>query len=159
MQNDMTELVAQVVQMVIVPLLMWALVIVRNYLMSRIENEKAQSILMLADEAVRAGVGEVGQTFVDAIKNDGHALTAEQAQSAARMAFTRAVQILGTSGVDVLQKATGDINAYLMAKIEAEVRQTRLPAAIIEYNTAADDLDYAEADEISEVEAIKESEL
>lgn len=122
------DLITMMVQMILIPLAMWGILIVRNYLLSKIENEKVKQIFILADEAVRAAVGEAGQTFVDEIKSSGQMLTTEEAEKAAKMAFYRAVQILGVDGVAILERATGDINSYISAKIEEEVRRTKIPA-------------------------------
>lgn len=124
------EIIILIIQSLIIPLATWGLAMLRTYLLAKAKDARIQSAILLADSAIAAAVGEVGQVFVDELKKDD-AFTAEHAQEAFEMASDRVKKILGDGGIALLVQATGDANAYITAKIEELVRETKVPTALI----------------------------
>lgn len=120
------EIITTIIQMVIAPLLIYAVLLARNYILAKIKSAQVERAILLATDAVTAAVGEAGQTFADTIKAEQGYLTAEQARTAFDQALSNARKILGAGGVDLLKTVTEDVNTYLAAKIEEEVRRTRV---------------------------------
>lgn len=118
------EIITLVLQGVIVPLIIWSIYVVRNYLSAQIENVTAKRILMQAANAAQIAVGQTMQTYVDNVKN-----TADWNIEAQHLAFAKAknvaLEILGEEGCKLLQSVVGDANAYLEAAIEAAVAETK----------------------------------
>lgn len=119
-----TEIITLVLQGVIVPLVIWGIYVVRNYLSVQIENVTAKRILMQAADAAQKAVSQTMQTYVDNVKN-----TPDWNIEAQRLAFAKAknvaLEILGEEGCKLLQNVVGDTNAYLEAAIEAAVAETK----------------------------------
>lgn len=72
-------------------------------------------------EAVATAVTYTSQTYVDALKNSGK-FTKENQEEALKKAVEQAEKLLTAEARSFLEKAYGDLNAYLVSKIEAEVR-------------------------------------
>lgn len=119
-----TEILTLILQGVIVPLIIWGIYELRNYLSAKIANATAQRILNQAAEAAQMAVRQTMQTYVDNIKD-----TAEWDAEAQRLAFAKAkntaVEILGDEGCKLLQSVVGDANAYLEAAIETAVAKAK----------------------------------
>lgn len=114
------NLLEMVVKLVLVPLIAYALTLLRGYIMRTVKIKQVESILLQAANAVELAVGETTQVFVDVLKEKG-----EFTEHSAREAFTRAkartLDILGPAGQALLERSVGDINDYMKALIEAEV--------------------------------------
>ncbi|MDO5016524.1 MAG: hypothetical protein Q4E09_05915 [Eubacteriales bacterium] len=114
------ELITLILQGVVVPLLIWGIYEVRNYLTAKVKNATARRILVQATDAAEKAVRETMQTYVDSIKD-----TPEWSVEAQRIAFDKAkhsaLEILGEEGWSLLQSVVGDANAYLTAAIESAV--------------------------------------
>ena len=114
-----------VIQAVIVPCLIYVIRLAQRYAHSNMKNASVERALMLAGDAVCASVGLAGQTFVDSIKKEQGHLTPEQAKAAAGMALDKSLELLNSETKNILQGSLGDLEAYLKAKIEEEVRRTK----------------------------------
>lgn len=126
--NEILELILNAV---LLPLIIWGATAFGNYIRVRIQSARIQGTLDLAINAITAAVGAVGQTFVDELKARGE-FTSERALEAFQMAKERAIEILGERGIEMLIKVTGDAEAYINAKIEEIVRETRTPTALLQ---------------------------
>jgi hypothetical protein len=116
------EIIAMIVQSVLVPLLVWGILILRNYLAKQIKQEQAVAILDQATDAIAKSVAEVGQVYVDNIKGTEE-WNKDAQQRAARLAAERAKQLLGQEGLAVLESTVGSVNLYIDAGIEEAVRK------------------------------------
>lgn len=119
-----TEIIALILQGVVVPLIIWGIYEIKNYLSAKIANANAQRILSQATDAAEKAVRETMQTYVDAIKNTPD-WGAETQAIALGKAKETALTILGEEGLKLLQRAVGDANTYIETAIEAAVAQTK----------------------------------
>ena len=84
-------------------------------------NETAVRYLTEAAEAVETAVLHTAQTYVDGLKASDK-WTKENQKEALSMAIKEAKFLLTEEAEAFLGKAYGDLNNYLTAKIEAEVK-------------------------------------
>lgn len=105
----------------------------KEWLDAKIDGEKhgyIEKIVLRATDAVYTAVRDIGQTYVDAIKEgaaDGK-LTAEERASAKRRAVRKARDLIGPAGLDVLLEVLGSdvrVNKFLESKIEAAVKDVK----------------------------------
>lgn len=97
---------------------------VASYIKSKLKVGERAELLSRAVEAVSVAVKTTAQTYVDTLKKEG--LFGEEAQKAAFNAAKATAYGLLTDGVkEAITQAYGDIDAYLGAKIEAEVAATK----------------------------------
>ncbi len=92
-----------------------------QYLASKSESEIAKKYLTDVADAISTAVTYTSQTYVDALKNSGK-FTKENQEEALKKAVEQAEKLLTAEARSFLEKAYGDLNAYLVSKIEAEVR-------------------------------------
>lgn len=92
-----------------------------RYLAAKSESEIAKKYLMDVADAISTAVTYTSQTYVDALKASGN-FTKENQEEALKKAVEQAERLLTAEARSFLEKAYGDLNAYLVSKIEAEVR-------------------------------------
>lgn len=92
-----------------------------KYLASKTENEAAKKYLEDVADAVSTAVTYTSQTYVDALKKSDK-FTKENQEAALQMAVDKAETLMTAEARAFLEKAYGDLNAYLVSRIEAEVR-------------------------------------
>lgn len=92
-----------------------------QYLASKSESEIAKKYLMDVADAISTAVTYTSQTYVDGLKASGN-FTKENQEEALKKAVEQAEKLLTAEARNFLEKAYGDLNAYLVSKIEAEVR-------------------------------------
>ena len=120
------DIIALLLQSVLVPLLIYGIALLRNYVMARIQNTQALQAIDMASDAAAKAVAQTAQCFVDEIKGTKDWDAAAMQQAFASSVLT-AKEILGTEGLLLLQKVTGDVNTYLSAAIEEAVRNSKHP--------------------------------
>lgn len=101
-----------------------------KYLASKTENEAAKKYLEDVADAVSTAVTYTSQTYVDALKKSDK-FTKENQEAALQMAVDKAATLMTAEARAFLEKAYGDLNAYLVSRIEAEVRVQKQQANII----------------------------
>lgn len=103
---------------------------VGEYLASKTENEKVKVYLKEATTAISTAVAHTSQTYVDALKKSG-TFSKENQEAALQKSLEEAKKLLTAEAAEFLRKAYGDLDTYLIANIEAEVRAQKLfaPAA------------------------------
>lgn len=103
---------------------------VGEYLASKTENEKVKVYLKEATTAISTAVAHTSQTYVDALKKNG-TFSKENQEAALQKSLEEAKKLLTAEAAEFLRKAYGDLDTYLIANIEAEVRAQKLftPAA------------------------------
>lgn len=101
-----------------------------RYLASKTDNETAKKYLADVDAAISTAVTYTSQTYVDALKKSG-SFTKENQEEALKKAVEQAEKLLTAEARSFLEKAYGDLNAYLVSKIEAEVRVQKQQAGTI----------------------------
>lgn len=109
---------------VIIPLLVAVGKAVSNYLKTRTKNETLQKYFDRANDAIVTAVAEVMQTFVETMKREG-TWNREAAAKALEMAKDKAIEIMGVAAWKALPEIVGDVEAWLISKIEAATLQTK----------------------------------
>lgn len=92
-----------------------------RYASAKTDNALAQKYLEDAANAIATAVSRTNQTYVDTLKKSG-TFTKENQQEALGMAIKEAVNLMTHETINFLKEAYGDMNDYLVSKIEAEVR-------------------------------------
>lgn len=100
-----------------------------KYFAARAENETVRKYLEDAADAVGTAVIYTSQTYVDELKNSGK-FTRENQEEALRKAVEQAEKLLTAEARAFLEEAYGDLNDYLISRIEAEVRTQKHEAPI-----------------------------
>ena len=95
-----------------------------KYLASTVENETARKYLEDAADAVSTAVTYISQTYVDALKNSNQ-FTGENQEEALQKAVEQAERLLTAEARAFLENAYGDLDTYLISRIEAEVRKQK----------------------------------
>lgn len=103
---------------VIIPLLLGVGNAIKNYIKTKIKNEKFEKYIEQANDAVFIAVAEVMQTFVTTMKDKGE-WNEDNAKKAFELAKYKAIEIIGAEALSALPEVVGDLTAWLTAKIEA----------------------------------------
>jgi len=119
---NINEIIALILQAVLVPLLIYAANLARNYLMAQTKSLQVQRALDQATDAVIKAVDMTSQTFVDEIKGTTE-WNKEAMKQAFDLSFATAVSILGKEGTELLELVTGDAKSYIEAAIESAVAE------------------------------------
>lgn len=105
----------------------------KELLEEKIAGEKhnyAEAVAIRATDAIYTATAEIGQTYVDAIKEgkaDGKLDDAEKAEAKKRAA-ARAKQLIGPEGIRVLSEVLGGEYAaetFISSKIEAAIKDAK----------------------------------
>lgn len=119
---NINEIIALILQAVLVPLLIYAANLARNYLMAQTKSLQVQRALDQATDAVIKAVDMTSQTFVDEIKGTAE-WNKEAMKQAFDLSFATAIGILGKEGTELLELVTGDAKSYIEAAIESAVAE------------------------------------
>ena len=84
-------------------------------------SEAAARYIGEASDAVSTAVLHTAQTYVDALKKGG-AFNVDEQKTALQLALATARGQLTQGAEDFIKAAYGDVNGYLEAKIEAEIK-------------------------------------
>lgn len=88
------------------------------------EDIKTQGYIAEIADAVSVAVATTSQTYVDALKKAG-GFTADAQKEAAQKALTACIASISPAAQTFITSAYGDLTAYLMNRIEAEVRKQK----------------------------------
>ncbi len=88
---------------------------------AKCENEKTKKYLDEITNAIATAVAATSQTYVDALKT-GNAFDQAAQTEALQRAKNTALSILSPAARNFLSETTEDVNSYLTAKIEEQVR-------------------------------------
>lgn len=97
---------------------------------TQIENDTAKHYLDEITNAVTTAVTATSQTYVDALKKD-NAFTKEAQLEALNKAKDTALSILSPAAVQFISEVYGDLNNFLVAKIEETVRVQKTSQGIL----------------------------
>lgn len=95
-----------------------------KYLASKTDNALAKKYLEDVADAVGTAVTYTSQTYVDGLKNSKN-FSKENQEAALQKAVEKAKELLTEDARKFLEEAYGDLNEYLISKIEAEVRRQK----------------------------------
>ncbi len=101
-----------------------------RYLAAKSESEIAKKYLTDVADAISTAVAYTSQTYVDGLKVSGK-FTKENQEEALQMAVDKAATLMTAEARAFLEKAYGDLNAYLVSRVEAEVRVQKQQAGTI----------------------------
>lgn len=121
------ELLHDIYQVCFFPLIL----VLAGYLISWLRSEKEQALARIESEqgdryaaqifdTISACVGATTQTYVQSLKAQGK-FDKEAQQQAFKDTYTAVLKLLTEEAKEYIAMAYGDIQAYLTAKIEAEV--------------------------------------
>ena len=130
---ELQELLTTITQMVFIPLLIaltgYAVKWINakaNNLKANIQNEYAQKYIDMLNDTITAAVIAVNQTYVDALK-DQNAFTKEAQEEAFKRVYETVMLSLTEEADKYLSEIVGDLNAYITAKIEEQVKINKQP--------------------------------
>lgn len=125
---ELQELLTTITQMVFIPLLIALTGYVvkwinakANNLKVNTQNEYAQKYINILNDTITAAVIAVNQTYVDALK-DQNAFTKEAQEGAFKRVYETVMLSLSEEADKYLSEIIGDLNAYITAKIEEQVK-------------------------------------
>ena len=121
------ELLAQIMEVVIIPLLgVLTTYIVKlvntkiNEISDKRKNELEKKYLNMLGETITDCVIATSQTYVDSLKQKGE-FTTEAQKEAFNKTYDAVMAILSEDAKVYLAEVVGDLNLYITQKIEAEV--------------------------------------
>ena len=127
----MPEIIIQIFQLCIIPLLGILTKYLVDYLNARrdelnakTENETAQKYTTMIFDTITKCVIATNQTYVNSLKEQ-NAFDAEAQKTAFNKTMNAVVEILSEDAKQYIIETTGDLNTYLTNLIEAEVNKNR----------------------------------
>lgn len=90
-------------------------------IVNKVDSDIADKYISMVFETVRDCVSATTQTYVDSLKKAGTFDAAAQ-KAALQMTLSSVLTILTDDAKEYLATAYGDVNTYLLTKIEAEVK-------------------------------------
>ena len=131
MEFNWTELLYQLFELVLVPVLGILTVYVVTLIKSKTEEIKSKSnnallnkYLDMLQVTVSDCVVATTQTYVDTLKKEGK-FTEEAHKEAFDRTFNNVLNILSADAKEYLTEAVGDLDSYITTKIEAEINRTK----------------------------------
>lgn len=88
------------------------------------ESELVDKYILMLGETISTCVIATKQTYVETLKKD-KIFDAEAQKQALQMTLDAVMNILTDEAKEYLTEAYGDLNAYILQKIEAEVNMTK----------------------------------
>ena len=129
---DWAKIVAQIFEIVIIPLLsvatlylIYFIKVKINELKQKIESNKAKEYLDLLDKTIAEAVLAMNQTYVEALKQEGK-FDAEAQKIAFTKVYEQVLKILSKDSKMYLEKAVDDLKELITNKIEAQVKLSKL---------------------------------
>lgn len=125
------EMLQQIFQVCIIPLLgvltTYLVMFIKNKsaaLQEQTDNELYKKYIALLDETITKCVIATNQTYVEALK-DKNAFDIEAQKKAFEMTYQSVLAILSKDAQEYLTEAVGDLNAYIVKSIEAQVNANK----------------------------------
>lgn len=120
MNEIIINIISVVVTVIVIPLITLIGTKLVTWINSKINNEKATSILTTATNVVISAVRSVLQTYVDTLKKEGKFDDASK-----KLALLKAKDIalsqIGTGVQMYIEKTYGDLDVWLTTQIEATI--------------------------------------
>lgn len=127
-----TQLVAQIFQICIIPLLGVLTTFLITWIKSKKEalkqqtdSELAKKYLDMLDNTITDCVIAMNQTYVNSLKQQGK-FDSEAQKKAFTDVYNKVIAILGQDAIEYLNSAVGDLNEYITSKIEKEVSSNKI---------------------------------
>ncbi len=126
------EVLNQIFQTCIVPLLGIVVAMIiravnakKSELSAATDNQLTQKYINLLASTITDCVIATNQTYVDALKEQ-NAFTKEAQEEALSRTYHAVIAILSAEARKYLENIYGDLNAYILTKIEAEVNVNKI---------------------------------
>lgn len=126
------EVLNQIFQTCIVPLLGIVVAMIiravnakKSELSAATDNQLAQKYINLLASTITDCVIATNQTYVDALKEQ-NAFTKEAQEEALSRTYHAVIAILSVEARKYLENIYGDLNTYILTKIEAEVNVNKI---------------------------------
>jgi phosphate/sulfate permease len=120
MQIEWLELLEQVLDLVLVPLIGGAIAYFVAILKSKTKNELVEKYIDMLDNTIMECVLATNQTYVDVLKKAG-TFDEEAQKQAFQLTFDAVAAVLTDEARKYLNEAIKDLDAYMTTKIEAQV--------------------------------------
>lgn len=127
-----TQLVAQIFQICIIPLLGILTTFLITWIKSKkdalkqqTDSELAKKYLDMLDNTITDCVIAMNQTYVNSLKQQGK-FDSEAQKKAFTDVYNKVIAILGQDAIEYLNSAVGDLNEYISSKIEKEVSTNKI---------------------------------
>ena len=128
------ELIAQIFELCIIPLLGVLTTFIITWLNSKKQalkqqtnNQLEQKYLDMLDKTITDCVIAMNQTYVNSLKQQGK-FDAKAQKKAFTDVYNKVFTILGQDAVEYLNSAVGDLTEYITSKIEKEVSSNKIPS-------------------------------
>lgn len=125
------QVAPQLFEIVVYPLLgalaLFLCVLITNVIKKmkdKTDSDIGDKYLDMLDKTITSCVIATTQTYVDALKREGK-FDAEAQKKALEQTYQNVMKILTQEAKVYLQTAVGDLNAYILTKIESEVKLTK----------------------------------
>lgn len=122
---DVGSIITIIFSSVLIPLLVIGMNALVDFLKTKTKNEKLDKYLDKASDAIITAVQEIMQTYVSTLKKNGE-WTEESAAEALEMAKLKAIELMGAAAYTALPELVGNVEAWLIAKIEAATRAEKI---------------------------------
>ncbi len=126
--NEFLSTLLQAVLIAAVPVIAGAAIkgvqAVAKHLASKTDNELAAKYLKEVADAIEEAVSFTNQTYVDTLKKSDK-FTKENQDEALSKSLEKTIALLTADARKFLEEAYGDLNAYLLTRIEPEVRRQK----------------------------------
>lgn len=126
--NEFLSTLLQAVLVATVPVIAGAVIkgvrVVAKHLATKTDNELAKKYLKEVADAIGEAVAFTNQTYVDTLKKSDK-FTEENQAEALNRSLEKATALLTADARKFLTEAYGDLNAYLLTRIEPEVRRQK----------------------------------
>lgn len=126
--NEFLSTLLQAVLIAAIPVITGAAIkgvqAVAKHLASKTDNELAKKYLKEVADAIEEAVSFTNQTYVDTLKKSDK-FTEENQAEALNRSLEKATALLTADARKFLTEAYGDLNAYLLIRIEPEVRRQK----------------------------------
>ena len=129
------EMLQKIFEVCIIPLLgvltTYLVMFIKNKsaaLQEQTDNELYKKYIALLDETITKCVIATNQTYVESLK-DKNAFDIEAQKKAFEMTYQSVLAILSKDAQQYLNEAVGDLNAYIVKSIEAQVNANKVVKA------------------------------
>lgn len=133
---SLKEILEIVVQFLVLPILLYFVKMAGSYLVQKIreskaktEDENKKNLLTFIDNLIHTCVAATNQTFVDALKKE-NLFDAEAQKEALNKALQMILENLTEDAKDYIESITGNLDAYLIPRIEGEVKEQKIFASL-----------------------------
>ena len=140
MKQEMLDIIYQILQIVIIPLLgavaAYVVILLKKKsqeIQANTNNDVANEYIAIAEQIIADAVTATNQTLVDTLKKEG-VFTKEEWEKAFAQTKDNVMKILSDSQKEVLSQVYSDLDTWINTKIEATVKELKdtVPAEISE---------------------------